>query len=120
MSTHNIPFQYKKRKKHSKLSKIYNWGIFSEGLNNEFETAVVNESSVFEPSKFYCMYLKLAKWSCNLKKKKKKKKTWKGKGKANHLNDFGNRYCKWALYEQATRQLSLSQHNPKTNEEEMK
>ena len=27
---------------------------FSEGLKNEFETAVVNETSVFEPSKFYC------------------------------------------------------------------
>ena len=27
---------------------------FSKGLKNEFETAVVNEPSVFEPLKFYC------------------------------------------------------------------
>ena len=27
---------------------------FSQGLKNEFETAVVNEPSVFEPLKFYC------------------------------------------------------------------
>ena len=27
---------------------------FSKGLRNEFETAVVNEPSVFEPLKFYC------------------------------------------------------------------
>ena len=27
---------------------------FSMGLKNEFETAVVNEPSVFEPLKFYC------------------------------------------------------------------
>ena len=29
---------------------------FSQGLKNEFETAVVNERSVFEPLKFYCIY----------------------------------------------------------------
>ena len=28
---------------------------FSYGLKNEFETAVVNEPSVFEPLKFYCI-----------------------------------------------------------------
>ena len=28
---------------------------FSKGLKNEFETAVVNEPSVFEPLKFYCI-----------------------------------------------------------------
>ena len=28
--------------------------IISWGLKNEFETAVVNEPSVFEPLKFYC------------------------------------------------------------------
>ena len=32
-------------------------GFFSKGLKNEFETAVVNEPSVFEPLKFYCIYL---------------------------------------------------------------
>ena len=29
---------------------------FSKGLKNEFERAVVNEPSVFEPLKFYCKY----------------------------------------------------------------
>ena len=29
--------------------------LFSKGLNNEFETAVVKEPSVFEPLKFYCI-----------------------------------------------------------------
>ena len=32
-------------------------GFFSKGLKNEFETAVVNEPSVFEPLKLYCMTL---------------------------------------------------------------
>ena len=30
--------------------------ILSKGLENEFETTVVNESSVFEPLKLYCMF----------------------------------------------------------------
>ena len=30
-------------------------GFFSKGLKNEFETAVANEPSVFEPMKFYCI-----------------------------------------------------------------
>ena len=30
-------------------------GFFSEGLKNKFETAVVNESSVFELLKVYCI-----------------------------------------------------------------
>ena len=30
-------------------------GFCSKGLKNEFETAVVNEPSVFEPLKFYCI-----------------------------------------------------------------
>ena len=29
-------------------------GYFSKGLKNEFELAVINEPSVFEPLKFYC------------------------------------------------------------------
>ena len=29
-------------------------GFFSKGLKNEFERAVVNEPSVFQPLKFYC------------------------------------------------------------------
>ena len=30
-------------------------GFFAKGLKKEFETAVVNEPSVFEPLKFYCI-----------------------------------------------------------------
>ena len=47
-------FQYKSET-HSKLSHICSYGIFSKGLKNGFETAMVNEASVFEPSKFYCI-----------------------------------------------------------------
>ena len=32
--------------------KICSYGLFSKGLKNEFETAVVSEPSVFEPLKF--------------------------------------------------------------------
>ena len=32
-------------------------GVFSYGPKNEFETAMVNEPSVFEPLKFYCSLL---------------------------------------------------------------
>ena len=53
MKTHNIPFQYK-IENHCKLSKTCSQVIFSKGLKNEFETAVVNEPSVFEPLKVYC------------------------------------------------------------------
>ena len=30
--------------------------FFFKGLKNEFETAVVNEPSVLEPLKFYCIF----------------------------------------------------------------
>ena len=56
MSTHNIPFQYKTAN-HSKLSHICRYGIFSKGLKNELETAVVNEPSMFEPLKFCCIQI---------------------------------------------------------------
>ena len=46
--------QYKK-KKHPKLSHICSYRICSEGPKNEFEPAMVNEPSVFEPLKFYCI-----------------------------------------------------------------
>ena len=55
MSTPNIPFFNMKKKKHPKLSQICSYGIFSKGLKNLFERAVVNEPSVFEPLKFYCI-----------------------------------------------------------------
>ena len=38
----------KKKENHSKLFEICSYGIFSKGLNNDLETAVVNEPSVFE------------------------------------------------------------------------
>ena len=49
--------QYKKEN-HPKLSQICNYGICSKGPKNEFETAVVNEPSVFEPLTFYCTWMK--------------------------------------------------------------
>ena len=55
MSTQNISFQYKKEN-HTKLSEICSYEIFSKGLKNEFETALVNEPLVFEPTNFYCTY----------------------------------------------------------------
>ena len=52
MSTHNKPFSIKKFLNYSDLLLL----IFSEGLKNEFETAKLNESLVFEPLKVYCNY----------------------------------------------------------------
>ena len=57
MSTHNIPFLNKKMKIIQNYAKSANYGICSKGPKNEFETAVVNEPSVFEPLKCYCIYL---------------------------------------------------------------
>ena len=37
---------------------------FSKGLKNKFETAVVDEPSVFEPPKFYCHFI--VRFRCNL------------------------------------------------------
>ena len=39
----------KKVESHSKLSQICNYEFFFKGLENKFETALVNEPSVFEP-----------------------------------------------------------------------
>ena len=44
-----------KKEKHPKLSRIFIYVIFSKGLKNEFETAMVNKPPVFEPLKFYCI-----------------------------------------------------------------
>ena len=38
-----------------KDNNVCSYEIFSKGLKNEFETAMVNEPSVFEPLKFYCI-----------------------------------------------------------------
>ena len=60
MNTHRLTkiyhFQFKERKSAYILSQMCSQGIFSKGLKNKYETAVVNESSVFEPLKFYCSY----------------------------------------------------------------
>ena len=42
-------------KNHPKLFLICSYGIISKGLKNEFETALLNEPSVFEPLKVYCI-----------------------------------------------------------------
>ena len=52
MSTHNIPFSIKKKKITLNYFKSAAMGFCSNGLKNEFETAVV-----FEPLKFYCTCL---------------------------------------------------------------
>ena len=54
MSTHNIPFSIKKEKLSLIILSLPLWDFF-QGLKNEFETAVVDEPSVFEPPKFYCI-----------------------------------------------------------------
>ena len=51
MDTHTIPFYSFKKKNYTKLSQICSQEIFSKGLKNEFEIAVVNDLSVFEPLK---------------------------------------------------------------------
>ena len=60
MSTNNIPFKYKIKNKITLNYSKYNHNVcryrfFSEALKNEFEIAVVNEPSVFETLKFYCI-----------------------------------------------------------------
>ena len=51
MSTHNIPIFIIKKETHLKLS----YGIFPRDSKNQFEIALVNEPSVFEPLKVYCI-----------------------------------------------------------------
>ena len=54
MSTHNITLQYMRNIfNYSKSAAI---GFFSKELKNEFETAMVNEQSVFEPQKVNCSW----------------------------------------------------------------
>ena len=38
-----------------KYNNVCSYGNFSKGFKNELETAVVNEPSVFESLKFYCI-----------------------------------------------------------------
>ena len=54
MSKHKILFSiYKKITLNN--SKSAAMGLFSKGLKIEFEIAVVNEPSMFEPLKVYCV-----------------------------------------------------------------
>ena len=53
ISTHNIPFSIEKI---HKIILNLQRRDFSKGLKNEFETAMVNEPSVFEPLKVNCTY----------------------------------------------------------------
>ena len=55
MSKHYIPF-FNMKKKKTLNDPICSYGIFPKGLKNEFERAVVNEPSVFEPLKFYYIF----------------------------------------------------------------
>ena len=57
MSIHNIPFLNVKKENHPKLFQICIYGICSKGFKKEFETAVVNKPSVFEPLNIYCTYI---------------------------------------------------------------
>ena len=54
MSTHNIPLSINKKitQNYPKPAAV---GFFSRGLKNNFEIAVVNEPSVFEPLDVYYM-----------------------------------------------------------------
>ena len=54
MSTQNIPFRNTNKKIILNYSKSASMGFVSRP-KNEFDTAVVNEPSVFEPLKFYCV-----------------------------------------------------------------
>ena len=58
MGTHNIPYQYIQKKitqTYPKYNIVCSYNIFCQELKNEFEIAVVNEPSVFEPLKFCCI-----------------------------------------------------------------
>ena len=53
-----------------KYNNVCSYGIFSKGLKNEFEIAVVNEPSVFEPLKFDCIYISVV--AANILRNKRK------------------------------------------------
>ena len=55
--TQYIIFNIEQKENRAKLSYICSDRIFPKGLKNEFETAMVNGPSVFEPLKFYCIII---------------------------------------------------------------
>ena len=42
-----------------RYDNVCSYGVFSQGLKNEFEIAVVNEPSVLEPLKFYTVFIEI-------------------------------------------------------------
>ena len=56
MSTHNIPGFFNIKTKITLNFPYLQPMDFSQGLKNEFKTAMINEPSVFELLKFYCMF----------------------------------------------------------------
>ena len=48
-------FQYEKENHTKNYPNAAAMGFFSKGLKNVFESGVINEPSVFEPLKFYCI-----------------------------------------------------------------
>ena len=51
----NINIKTKIILNYPKYNTVCSYGVSSLGLKNEFETAMVNEPSMFEPLKFYCI-----------------------------------------------------------------
>ena len=55
-ATYLINIKKKITRNYPKYNNVCSYGMFLWELKNEFEIAVVNEPSVFEPLKFYCIY----------------------------------------------------------------
>ena len=68
MSTHNIPYSILKKKISLNYPESAAMGVFFKGLKNKFETAMVNEPSVFEPLKIYCIIMKKHRNTVDLRK----------------------------------------------------
>ena len=64
MGTHNIPFSMSKKKVSLNNPKSAAMGFFP-GAENELETVIVNELSVFEPLKVCCTLLGAVIYSFN-------------------------------------------------------
>ena len=69
MSANNILLSIQKQKStlnYPKYNNVCSYGIYSKELKNEFETAMANELSVFEPLKFNCIFLRINRDICQL------------------------------------------------------
>ena len=56
MSTHNIPYFNIEKKNTLNYPKLAAMGFFPKGFKKEFERTMVNEPTVLEPLKVYCMF----------------------------------------------------------------